>query len=358
MRILQLTPQIAGVGGIATYVRGLTNALTECGHECVVFSGEPVSDQSVGDVAYASNLAVGSSPSVLPEFLAARVNYLRPDVILVHVRLHGLLLDQLKADGYPVAAFVHSFACSMGKVFRRRDEICTHAVSARCLWDWYSGPCGSTRNPLTAIRTHRMAVSHLAALRRLPVVLVGSDFMKTYLVNEGLSANRISVDNWVPPLTRLSDVDFINTESNYHSILYVGRLTYDKGVHHLLDELAELGDTFSLRIVGDGWHRTALEQRCLRLGIRGSRLFHRLEARRLTRPGICRRRCCSCTISPARAVGNGGRRGGKPRIARRCLSRRRTTGVEGTGDGSKDLPPSTAKRAGRSNRRSLPGRRS
>lgn len=267
MRILQLTPQMAGVGGIATYVRGLTSELTDSGHECVVFAGDPGSEDCAGAVEYVPDLAVGSRPSGLPETLAARVAEVRPDAVLVHVMPDGLLLDGLLARGYPVAAFVHSFACSTGKVFRRRDEVCTHAVSARCLWDWYKGPCGSTPSPLIAIRTHRTALHHLTALRRVPLVLVGSDFMKRYLIGEGLLADRITVDNWFPHSTPSPDAHRIHRELGPHRILFVGRLTYDKGVHHLLDALAELDNTFFLRIVGDGWHKAALEQQCRHLGI-------------------------------------------------------------------------------------------
>lgn len=275
VRVLQLTPQIASSGGISTYVRSLTDELRVAGHECLVFSpdGEDSPDPA-GVVHQVPEVRQAMTSSQIAPSLLDRIAKVEPDVVLVHYIRNGLLLERLMEAGLPVAEFVHGFACSGAKLFRRHDVVCSHPVGPRCLWDWYAGPCGSSKDPVVLLEDHRRAKAYLAALRNLPCVLVASNFMRDYLVGEGVSADRISVQEWSPHLWRQHRPEARSRNRAEHgpsgsNLLFVGRLVYAKGVQYLLEAVCQLDDRYRLRIAGDGWYRAALEVQSRRLGLSG-----------------------------------------------------------------------------------------
>ncbi len=273
MRVLQLTAQLDGIGGVMTYVRSLTRWLVDSGVECLVLSGDAGGLDCDARVEHAPDLASALRRGTSPTSLLARIDAWDPDVVLVHVFPDGVLLDSLVSAGVPAAAFVHGFICSVGKVFRRNDTVCSHPVSPRCLWDWYAGPCGSGPSPVAALQSHRRAVAYRAALQRAGAVVVASEFMRKYLEAEGIAADRITVERWDPEQTQrvLPSGELRSAQRaqhpQQHNVVYVGRLTYDKGVHHLIDAMTHLGTSYTLRIVGDGWYRPALQARSTRLGL-------------------------------------------------------------------------------------------
>ena len=143
-------------------------------------------------------LGADPKPPDWPLSVLVKIAQRDPNVVLVHHLYDASLAEGLLNSGYPVAVFVHAMVCSTGKLFRRTDRPCTHAVGRRCLWDWYAGPCGTSPSSSVAVQAHRRAVSYLAILRRLPVIFVASNFMKDYLVGEGVRAECIVVIDWFP----------------------------------------------------------------------------------------------------------------------------------------------------------------
>lgn len=88
-------------------------------------------------------------------------------------------------------------------------------------------------------------------------------FQRDLMVAAGLPAERVHVKpNFYPGAPEV-----VPWAARRHCAVYVGRLSPEKGVHHLLDAWAAWGDAApELRLVGDGPARAALEARAAGLG--------------------------------------------------------------------------------------------
>jgi glycosyltransferase involved in cell wall biosynthesis len=192
------------------------------------------------------------------------VSDFRPDCVLLHHVGDGRLLSVLQ-NRYPTVEFVHGFACAGSKLFRRRDRICEHPVSTRCLFDWYRGPCGSDRSPRAAISNLREARDYIRGLALIDLVIVASQFMKRYLIGEGLNGHRIEVVDTAIGIPPAIPVERRITPERH--LVYVGRTVYAKGIQYLIRALAILGSQYRLTIVGEGWYLMSLKSLAKELGI-------------------------------------------------------------------------------------------
>jgi glycosyltransferase involved in cell wall biosynthesis len=248
-----------------SFLRRLSELLFTLGHETkIVLTDEsptssPCETITIADLLGRPSQAHDAALSKLGIVLGSWM----PDLVLTHQAAHGGLLDWLQSKA-PTVEVLHSFACQGGKLFRRRDTVCTHPVSRRCLWDWYVGPCGTAQAPWDAIHAYESARSHLAALRRIHGVIVGSEFMRKYAVGEGIAEQSL----WVADFDVMLPVEREQPlTTKRHSILFVGRLVYSKGVQYAIEALNRLGPEYSLTIVGDGWYRDGLEQLAAQRGL-------------------------------------------------------------------------------------------
>lgn len=273
MRILQIVRHLDVVGGIQTYVAGLTAHLADLGHESVILSGDGGRCEGASTTGCVPTLTGELNRREDAQSLVKTIRQHQPDVILVHTAPGATILQAAKATGLPTTAFVHTFACSVGKVFRRSDTICTHPINPRCYVDWYVGPCGSSPSPITLFKSHRQGLAYVDALRSVDGVFVATNYMKQYITGEGVDPSKIVVEPWAPglgPAQVTPDqlrLDYAGDHRKPGNIAFVGRLTYDKGVHHLISAMRFLGPQFRLRIVGDGWYRKTLVDQVTAFGL-------------------------------------------------------------------------------------------
>lgn len=272
MRLVQVAARSAGIGGVETYVRSLTAWMIRQGVECTVISGD---GGAVAGATFERVKPLARSQSTKASAEAVREHVLRhgADVALVHLDGGTELFDALADAGVGTAVFVHTFACPTVKLFRTHETVCTHQVGVRCLWDWFAGPCGSSANPVAAWRGIRQAGAYLSRLGRVDAVVVATDFMRRYLEGEGVPKSLISVERWLPWQQAAGEDGHERAPMNPRhaltprTVLFVGRLVHGKGVHHLIDAMTVLGHGYVLRVVGDGWYRSALEEQVRRLRI-------------------------------------------------------------------------------------------
>lgn len=260
MRVLQITPVFGSVGGIESYVARSSEHLASRGHAVAVATE---TEPTVKVNSYKIVCIPGTSSLEREEFRKAKDQVLhfadsfQPDVILTHGCSARLLLAL--NEYYPTANFVHVVLCAGAKLFRNTDQVCSHPIGPRCLVNWYTGPCGSSRSPVVAVGAYLQAREYVIALKQLPRVIVASEFMHNYLVNEGVTAERISV---------VSDLDLglrLETKGRRVShegvnILFVGRVVYGKGVQYAIRALTLLNERYRLTVVGDGWYLPELKQ--------------------------------------------------------------------------------------------------
>jgi glycosyltransferase involved in cell wall biosynthesis len=267
MRIFQLAPSFGSAGGTETYAAWLSEVLLSRGHQtAIAASAVRVPPTGNYDVIQMPELAWREADDrdagrrrileVLREF--------RPDCVLVHGVGDGRLLRLLQRD-YSTVEFVHSFICRGQKLFRRADQTCKHPVGWRCLVDWYAGPCGSHPSPSVAVASLRQARDFLRALATIDLVVVGSRFMKGYLVNEGLDGERIEIVDMSMDLAPADPAARLN--ANGRHVVFVGRTVRTKGIQYLLRAMSLLDPEYRLTIVGEGWYWEALRHLTGQLGL-------------------------------------------------------------------------------------------
>jgi glycosyltransferase involved in cell wall biosynthesis len=123
-------------------------------------------------------------------------------------------------------------------------------------------------------------------LERVDQIVAVSEGLKEIYVESGLDSSMITVvPNIVPPVGQqkamsMADLEILRDRFNLRSedkvVLYVGRLSWGKGVHLLLEAmvqvLSKLKDA-KLVIVGEGILKSILEERVMAQGISDSVLF-------------------------------------------------------------------------------------
>lgn len=265
-RVVQLTPVLASTGGIETCVRELSGDLVADGVQTLVLVPGPEhrpqktqGDWTVIDMPFSDVGAV-----------LKRVKEFDPGLVVVH-HLGNAAVTNAIQSAFQTMEVVHTFLCPGGKLFRREDNLCHHPLAPRCLVDWYLGPCGPSPSPLTAVRGLLYSRSYIRALRHLDYVVVGSSYMRDYLTDEGIAAERITVarlQSQMPSSNRVSRRTVAAAAAAArHKLLFVGRITYNKGLQYLLRALTHLEDSFSLDVAGEGWFLPTAEQLARNLGV-------------------------------------------------------------------------------------------
>ena len=176
----------------------------------------------------------------------------------------------------PTLEVVHTTLCAGGKLFRNGDRLCGHPVGRRCLLDWYVGPCGSSKSPVVAATALRSARSYIDGLRRLDTVVVGSEYMREYLIGEGIERQRIVVARLDADRTAEcwnGRARAPRDSRDAVQVLFVGRVVYNKGLQYLLRAFADLDEVYRLEVAGDGWFAPSAREMAQALGVSGRTRF-------------------------------------------------------------------------------------
>lgn len=271
-RVLQLTPVLVSTGGIESCVRQLSDDLVARGLSTLVLSGDLLAPvDSCGKGWSARPASFGDAATVLGE-----AQRFEPDLVVFHYLANDAVHEVFRGR-YMTVEVVHTTLCWGGKLFRRHDQLCHHPVGVRCMIDWYAGPCGSTPSPLVAVRSLAVARSHIRALGHLDSVLVGSNFMREYLIGEGIAPELVSVVNLQgdeatgPSYSRArpkaGGVRAKSSVGDLYRLLFVGRVVYGKGLQYLIKALTHLDASFVLDVAGDGWYLSRAKALVQELGL-------------------------------------------------------------------------------------------
>ena len=259
VRILQVHNQYREPGGEDRVVQVESELLRSSGHQVIAHRvTNPASAVQSAGLLLLSPRNPGAARAV--RHLAEKF---QPDVAHVHNTWFSLspsVLGALHDTGVPVVVTLHNYRimCVNGLLFRegRPCERCVashpwHGVRFRC----YRGSAMASTVAATGISFNRARNTWLRDVSRF---LVLSDFSRQRFVTAGLPDGRITVvSNFVddpgPRSVRVTDS---------RNVLFVGRLSFEKGVDVLLDAWAGIGDTkMELQVVGDGPLRGELEGR-------------------------------------------------------------------------------------------------
>jgi glycosyltransferase involved in cell wall biosynthesis len=289
MKILQLHTRYRQAGGEDSVVAAEAAALRSAGHEVtqLLFENPDAPVRTVFSLARAGwNTASARRASTV-----ARADH--PDVAHLHNTWYAASQSVLKAfadEGLPVVMTLHNYRllCVNGMLFRdgRPCETCVgthawHGVRHRC----YRSSAAQSAVLAANIGLHR----GLDTWDRVDRFLVLSEFARSRFIAGGLPAERlVTVPNFVDdPGPRR------NAAAHSTTVLFVGRLSPEKGVSLLLDAWERASPKgLQLLVVGDGPERGRLEAR----QVKGVRLLgrqppevvreHMLSSRALLFPSI------------------------------------------------------------------------
>ena len=261
MRVLQLHNRYREAGGEDSVVRDETRLLRAAGHEVIEHH---VSNPS-GALATAGALVLSPSNPLSARAVKRIVASQDPDVAHIHNTWYSLspsVVQALKQSGVPVVMTLHNYRlfCANALLFRdgRPCEDCVgthpwHGVQHRCYRDSFvaSAFAASTIAVARARRTWSTGIDRFVA---------PSWFLREKLVAGGIPAETITVKPH-----GVDDPGARTTPpSSSRSVLFVGRLSHEKGADTLLDAWTARGaSSLELLLVGDGPLRERLEARAV-----------------------------------------------------------------------------------------------
>jgi len=247
MRVLQIHNRYRQHGGEDQVVAAEATLLRSNGHEVEQFSV----DNPESPVATAAALAQAPWNRKSSTEVGETIQAYQPDVVHVHNTWFQLspAVVAVAHQLAPVVMTVHNYRlmCSNAQLLRD-DRPCRLCLDGS-LWNGvihscYRDPVSSSLAALT-IATGRKRVWRSEVDRYLAL----SDLASGLLIEIGIRRERIAVkDNFVPdPGPRRQPAE------SSQVVLFVGRLSPEKGVRQLLDNRALLADAgLTLRVAGDG----------------------------------------------------------------------------------------------------------
>lgn len=273
MKILQIFNKYAHMGGEEIAVGRISAELADH-HELrdVIFDSNEWTARTGPLNRIQQFLSMAWNPSSIRR-IRDEIEAFQPDLILLHnlmpVGSAGLYL-YLQHQDRPLVHFIHNFR--------------PFSVSGYCWGGRRLLPAGLDKNFIpeivagawqeSRVKTAWYAVLiwglHLAgAYRRIDGWIAISDFMKSAFMKGGIDPEKIRVisHGWTPQCDD-AELEAITGSVQEPNILYLGRLTEEKGVRVLLDawrEVKRAGHAGLLTLAGDGPLSREVEEICLAL---------------------------------------------------------------------------------------------
>ena len=241
-------------GGVHSYLRALCGGLEQRG--CRIATVRFVRRGSEQERREGPHYVLGSS-SIRPSpgtrrALEQVLEREAPDVVHLHSLFYAIgpgLLGWL-ARSAPVVCTLHEVSplCFWRTRVMSSGRLCDRAVGLGCLTSgcYRVGGAGEPLPDLVRIAVHG---GHLEAYRRLPLLIVPSRYLLEQLRINRFPLERVRVVPHPTPFAPAAP----GPEADPGLVLFVGRLTAEKGVGVLLDALERLrAPRWQAAIVGDG----------------------------------------------------------------------------------------------------------
>ncbi|MBI5287636.1 MAG: glycosyltransferase family 4 protein [Chloroflexi bacterium] len=267
MKILQITRDYISNGGIGRYVQDLTAELRHDHDDVAVICGQgsPGPDGGVHVVPGCDDFEHATAPHNRVVVLDLAANF-EPDLVFLHAMDDYQLELQLR-ERYRVARFVHNHVyCPSGIDHDTGSGApCTSTQGTACVAGYLARRCWYVRNPLTAAAFYRRASAARQSLRSAPLVFTASQYMRQRVIAQGAEPGRVVVAPYFAGIAApRTDSPPVRPS---RSLLFVGRIVPEKGLHLLIQALTALDDDVRLIVNGDGSARTAAVTLTRNLGL-------------------------------------------------------------------------------------------
>ncbi len=256
MKILHVNNKFHFQGGSEQYLYEICCELNLLGHENVVLYGGPYKTEHNNQIATAYHISyLDDFNTRLKQKLRGQIMSImdreNPDIIYLH-NICNPYLVQVLTESRPVVKYVHDheFYCAK-KIRIVNNELCSYVFSLHCIVNALRGngyKCmGGRSMPLTIAKTAKQMFMNSRVHHGIKQFIVASDHMKRNLMKQGYPGGRIAI---IPYFTAIPcDIVPDNGNSN---ILFVGRLSPEKGLDIFLESLLLLEHDFHFVVVGEG----------------------------------------------------------------------------------------------------------
>ena len=280
MRILIATYAHGAVGGVESYLRGITPGLIGRGHQVALmtehrFETAPGGGSGEGGDPYAGCAAEWCLEEVAAAGAVAAARNWGPELVWIHgLSEHGLEAGLLELA--PAMLFAHNYdgACATGAKFQRWPQAhpCGRLMGAGCAAVNFTQNCGML-NPAGFARQWQRQRRRQQQFGRYRRVMVASQHMAGEMERHGVAAERVR--RLAYPLTEAQlsgrGAGPEPRAQAPHRVLMLARLTRAKGGDVLLQAGAraqtQLGRKLKLTIAGEGPERARLVELAQRLGV-------------------------------------------------------------------------------------------
>jgi glycosyltransferase involved in cell wall biosynthesis len=264
MRILYVHERLGSLGGAEANALITARELKAKGHTVGLLHGTPTGKGEQNWTAVFESRYPLNDAGMVQEAIRG----FRPDIIYVHKMPEIAVIEALVESDLPLIRMVHDhdiYCMRSYKYSWRSREICTRAASLYCVFG-----CGAflTRNrgrglPLKYV-SYADKKREIALNRRFDRTITVTEFMKSELLKNGFSPDRVEIHPPVPPP---GDTSLRSNFSDRNLIIYAGQIIRGKGVDVLIESLALLETPFECIILGEGNHRAHCEALVKKLGL-------------------------------------------------------------------------------------------
>jgi glycosyltransferase involved in cell wall biosynthesis len=190
----------------------------------------------------------------------------RPDVALVYC-LPNPGVGRLLVDSVPTVLIAQDYGAvcpAATQWWRLPNAACDRTVGLSCLVKAYTKGC-YTRRPRPLVSAYHHVVASRSWLRRAQIVAI-SGFVKLRFVAAGYRDDQIHVLHY--PFTPEAPAPLPPSDRVEPTVLFVGRVSREKGLPHVLQALARIPQQrWELLVAGDGPDLPACRLLASRLGL-------------------------------------------------------------------------------------------
>jgi glycosyltransferase involved in cell wall biosynthesis len=198
------------------------------------------------------------------ERFGAFLDDFRPDVIHGHGIAHQLtyaILPEAAKRGIPVVQTLHDYqiVCPNYTLLKGDGTVCTDGCSLGNYWPCVQHRCVKSSRKASVLSALEMTYNRtwFDYTRWVQRLIAPSRFLAQTVIASGIPAEKvITIPNF------LVDLEAITPRFDHDGyFLYVGRLSYEKGLMTLLEAFRQVPQA-TLHIIGDGALRESLEAYC------------------------------------------------------------------------------------------------
>ena len=264
MRILLVNKFHWNKGGSEKYYFELGELLKKHGHEVAYFSMQDEKNVKTGDKEYfvpSFDLNKSSKLKALSviynkknaKLMEKALDDFKPDIVHLNNfqrQLSASIIKPCKKKNIPVVFTAHDLqaicpAITMMDMNKKTCELCLRGKYLNCVKK--SCNKGSKlKSIIGALEAYYYRMSKIY-IDKIDAIITPTEFYKKMLIKDGISPQKIfKIHNFL----YLSDYSIKNEKRN-NTVLYIGRLSSEKGINNLIEAFNKI-DNYSLYIIGDG----------------------------------------------------------------------------------------------------------